>query len=103
MEAFSVFMPFCYSASRPFPHLPTSRARSPLFKSLCSPPEKKRACLPLEPLPPVAAPFDVRQREMAVSPHLSASAGSPKVDFEPQSVKLGLIATRGAARFGVHA
>lgn len=27
--------------------------------------------------------------------------GSPNVDFEPQSVKLGLIATRGAARFGV--
>lgn len=45
-----------------------------------------------------AASFDVRQGDGSESSPVSFR-GSPKVDFEPVSVKLGLIATTGAARF----
>lgn len=73
---FSIHALLLFSLSAIPPSPDESRAHSPLFKSLCSLLKKERrrsACLPLEPLPPVAAPFDVRQREMAASPHLSAS------------------------------
>lgn len=45
-----------------------------------------------------AASFDVRRGDGSESSPVSFH-GSPKVDFEPVSVKLGLIATTGAARF----
>lgn len=45
-----------------------------------------------------AASFDVRRGDGSESSPVSFH-GSPKVDFEPVSVKLGLIATTGGTRF----
>ena len=85
MEPFLVFMPFWYSASRP--SLVSRRVLlSSLRVSLFFPKVLVFHCCRV---------FDVSRGDGSESSPVSFH-GSLKVDFEPMSVKLGLIATTGA-------
>ena len=89
MEPFLVFMPFWYSASRPSlvsRRVLLSSLRVSLFFPKVLVFHWSRHCCRV---------FDVSRGDGSESSPVSFH-GSLKVDFEPMSVKLGLIATTGA-------